>query len=111
MKRRALLVSFIFIAICLSCSRSRKEPATSAAAEDFNGKWIGTWSWDRSKSASLEISEGQIKVSGLPVIKRPAQETVVVSSDGRTVFDNAYGAKATPCLLLYLPSPANVVPL
>lgn len=47
---------------------------------------------------------------GLPIVRDPVAGTlVVVSTEGTATFENAYGAKGAPCILLSFPGIQEVV--
>ncbi len=51
-------------------------------------------------------------MTGLPIVRDPVARTlVVVSAEGTATFENAYGAKGAPCVLLSFPGIQEVVPV
>jgi hypothetical protein len=85
---------------CLVICSCRDKRAETASAQDFQGRWKGTWSWDASRSSMLEISNDVFKVSSLPLTDEMDAE--IVTQEGTAQFDQAYGASSKPCVLLVL---------
>lgn len=109
MKFSGWIISLLLLSLMIACSR-KPELATSAAPEDFDGRWIGTWSWDTNSTTTLEISGTRIKVSRFPLSKANTEETVAVSSEGVVEFQKEWVRRA-PCVLVLLPDPKSGVPI
>lgn len=109
MKLSALLIMLLLITSALSCSR-QPELATSALATDFDGRWIGKWNWSASNETSLEISGDRVMVTSFPILHEPViGDLIVVSTAGTATFENAYGSRGLPCILLSFPGPQEVM--
>ena len=94
----------------MSCSRN-PELATSAVAKDFDGTWSGFWSWEPTRSTSLDISGTELKVTELPLEESPGDKMGAITAEGEARFQSEYGSKGAPCILLYFLDHKEVVPL
>lgn len=103
-------ITLLIVVSSLSCSRPDRELASSALAKDFDGIW--TSSWDTTNSIKVEVSGSTVKVTELPMLKDPLTGALtVVSTEGRAIFEPAYGAKGAPGILLSFPGIQEVVAL
>ena len=107
-----LNLGFFFLApLFASCSNSR-DLASSAKAEEFEGQWYGSWSWQPNHTATIRISGKQAIVSQLPVVQGLDDRNIrSVTAEGETRFYAAYGPKGLPCILLSFPDVREMVPI
>jgi hypothetical protein len=86
------ILFLILFGLLLACSR-REQFASSAVANDFDGKWAGAWEWNAGKNSSIALSGNRISASNFPVRTDAWGTLAVMSGDGEATFEPAYGDK------------------
>jgi hypothetical protein len=101
MKVRLLIVIAVGVAVSLPFCREIRGPASSAVASEFDGSWRAVWSWDNTKTTTLDITGGSVRAVGFPIILDGTVKAV--NAEGKADFQPEYGPRGHPCMLIGLP--------
>jgi hypothetical protein len=102
------LLKFVRLFFCVavasgffSCTRNSKSiPKSAYVLGCLNGEWVGTWSWNKSRSTTLKISGLDVTFVDFPVLDFDSLNLIQISSKGVAEPVQNYGPSNRPCLLV-----------
>jgi hypothetical protein len=103
MKLLTCLISVLALSLLTSCSR-KPQLAASAVPKDFEGRWIGNWSWNSGNTTFLHITGTHVTVSNFATMMWSDDEMPVVGTEGVAEFQDEWD-KRVPCVLLLFSEP------
>lgn len=102
----------LIVATLVTASSCVRRPALAEASllAEFDGEWVGEWSWKKGNWATLQIGNGKVKFANFPYDDDKGGE-VVMSGGGVAEFASEW-SRQSPCILVTLPgNPKTAVPV
>jgi hypothetical protein len=92
----------VLMILCFGRCAHTEKLADQAVPTDFNGKWVGAWSWNKTNRTMIEIQDTKVIVSHFPF-----DGSYTISTAGIVDFQEKYGERRSHVSWFCLPTKIN----